>query len=127
MSRMLFVNLPVRDVTASRAFWEGLDFAFNDDYSDGKAACLVLNEQACVMLLEQDFFHGFHQTARHTGDQAILCISARSRDEVEQLCERAFAAGATRAADVQDDGPMHGWSFRDPDGHIWEVLWMDAS
>ena len=45
----------------------------------------------------------------------------------EQLCERAFAAGASRAADVQDDGPMHGWSFRDPDGHIWEVLWMDAS
>jgi predicted lactoylglutathione lyase len=123
---MIFPNLPVSDVTAARAFWSHLGFDFNEEFSNADAACLVINDQASVMLLREDFFHGFHSTERHTGTETLICLTATSRDEVDDLCRRAEDAGATGAGTV-DQGPMYGGSFRDPDGHIWEVLWMEAS
>lgn len=125
MGRMIFPNLPVKDLPASVAFWTALGFEFNEQFSNDDAACLVINEQASVMLLQQDFFHRFHQTEPHTGTETLICLSAESRDEVDQLCAAAFAAGATDAGGFVDEPPMYGGSFRDLDGHIWEILWMD--
>lgn len=127
MSRMIFPNLPVKDVERSVGFWTELGFEFNEEFSNGDAACLVINDQASVMLLAEDFFHGFHQTRPHSGTEILMCLSASTREEVDQLCELAAAAGGTEAEERVDQGAMYGGSFRDLDGHIWEVLWMSAS
>lgn len=126
--RMLFVNLPVADPVATRAFWSTLGFTIDDAFCDGNATCVRLNPMTSVMFLEHAFFHSFHGTsAPPSGTGALFCLSAASRQDVTDLCERAFAAGATRAGDpTGEDGPMAGWSFLDPDGHLWEVMWMDA-
>lgn len=125
MGRMIFPNLPVKDLPASVAFWSSLGFDFNEQFSNDDAACMVVNEQASVMLLQQDFFHGFHQTEPHTGTETMICLSAESRADVDALCERTRAVGGTDV-EVRADAPgMYGGSFRDLDGHIWELLWME--
>jgi predicted lactoylglutathione lyase len=128
MSRMLFVNLPVSDLDASIAFFGSLGFAFNPAFTDRNATCMVISEQACVMLLQRDFFESFHRrgTAR-PGDplEVLTAVSAASRDDVDELCDRALAAGATPASAPDDQGFMYGRSFVDLDGHVWEVMWMD--
>ncbi|WP_110207681.1 VOC family protein [Nocardioides daejeonensis] len=127
MSRMIFPNLPVTDVQRSRDFWTGLGFEFNDQFSDENAACLVINELASVMLLRTDFFHSFHNTQPHTGTSVLIAVSTESRDEVDALCEQAAAGGARFVEDGQEQGPMYSRSFADPDGHIWEIMWMDMA
>ena len=128
MSRMLFVNLPVADLDASVAFFSALGFTFNPAFADRNATCMVISEQACVMLLQREFFESFHRrgTAR-PGDplEVLTAVSATSRDDVDQVCDRALAAGATSAGDPDDQGFMYGRSFVDLDGHVWEVMWMD--
>ena len=126
MARMILPNLPVKDVAASRAFWTDLGFAFDDAFSTADAACLVINDQASVMLLREEFFHGLHDTRPHTGTEIALCLTATSRQDVDELCGRAGGAGAEVRGTV-DDPPTYGGSFRDLDGHIWEVLWMEPS
>lgn len=128
MSRMIFVNLPVRDLGATRAFWSGLGFTFNDDYSDERAACMVVSDLACVMLLQEDFFHSFHGTTTPpSGDQVLVCLSATDRGEVEEVCGKAVAAGASALGEPQQLPGMFSWAFRDLDGHVWEVMAMDGS
>ena len=126
MARMIFPNLPVKDVAAARSFWTDLGFEFNDAFCSEDAACLVINDQASVMLLREGFFHGFHDTRPHTGTETTICLTATRRLDVDVLCARAGAAGAAVTGTV-DDPPMYGGSFRDLDGHIWEVLWMETS
>jgi len=126
MARMIFPNLPVKDVAAARSFWTDLGFEFNDAFCSEDAACLVINDQASVMLLREGFFHGFHDTRPHTGTETTICLTATSRQDVDELCARAGAAGAAVTGTV-DDPPIYGGSFRDLDGHIWEVLWMETS
>ncbi len=125
MTRMLFPNLPVADVDKARAFWESLGFTFNEQFSDERAACLVINDLANVMLLRTDFFHGFHDTRAHSGTEVLLALDAGSRDEVDALCAKAAAAGATHTEWPLEEGPMYTGAFRDPDGHLWEVFHMD--
>ncbi|QDQ96111.1 VOC family protein [Tomitella fengzijianii] len=125
MARMLFANLPVADVAKAREFWTTLGFGFNEEFSDDKAAALVVNELAWVMLLRQDFFHGFHGTAPHSGTETFLAFDALNRAEVDELCAKAAAAGATHTEWRMEDGPMYAGAFRDLDGHLWEVLHMD--
>ncbi len=125
--RMLFVNLPVRDVEAARAFFTSLDFAFDQKFTGESCACLVLNDQAYVMLLSEDRFADF--TTRPTVDaraatEAIFCLSAGDRDGVDALADAALAAGGTQATPAIDHGFMYGRSFHDLDGHHWEVMWM---
>jgi uncharacterized protein len=127
-SRMIFVNLPVRDLPRSLEFFTKLGFAFNPQFTDDKAACMVLSEQGYVMLLTEPFFKTFTKkaqcdTSSHT--EALLAISCESRAEVDALVKAAIAAGGTHAVDPLDHGFMYGWSFYDLDGHHWEVLWMD--
>ncbi len=129
--RMIFVNLPVKDLAKTKAFWPGLGFEFNAKFTDEKAACMILEPDAAyVMLLSEPFFQGFMKngicdTRTHT--ETLLAFSCESPAAVRALVERAFALGATPAMDPQDHGFMFGWSFRDPDGHHWEPHWMDPA
>ncbi len=128
MSRMLFVTLPVRDLEASTAFFGGLGFRFDPAFTDHSATCMVISDQACVMLLQRDFFESFHRRGTaEPGDpmEVLTAVSAASREDVDDLCDRALLAGATPASEPDDQGFMYGRSFVDLDGHVWEVMWMD--
>jgi predicted lactoylglutathione lyase len=125
--RLVFVNLPVADVAASRAFFAQLGFRFDERFSDASTACLQLSEAAFVMLLERPRFADF--TVKPLGDpttttSALLCVSAADRDAVDALADAALAAGAAPAKEPMDLGVMYGRSFLDLDGHHWEVMWM---
>jgi uncharacterized protein len=126
-SRLTFINLPVKDLAASRAFFGELGFTFDPKFTDDSAACMVVSDQAFVMLLTEARFADFAtKPVADAGSttEAILGVSADSREEVDVLADKALAAGAKPAADPLDYGFMYGRSFRDPDGHHWEVIWM---
>jgi uncharacterized protein len=128
--RKIFVNLAVSDLDRSKAFFEALGFGFDPQFTDDKAACMILNEEGFVMLLRRDFFEGFTKrkvcdTRTHT--EALLALSCSSREEVDAMVKRAIDAGGTHAMDPIDQGFMYGWSFYDLDGHHWELIWMDPA
>lgn len=128
MSRLLFLNLPVADLAASRAFFDRLGFEFDSRFCDEGAACMVVSEQAYVMLLQRDRFAEFvvRPVADATEATALtVAVSAEDRAAVDAFADSALAAGATPAKDPQDYGFMYGRSFHDLDGHLWEVMWMD--
>ncbi len=128
-SRMIFVNVPVADLAASKTFFAKLGFAFDDNFSDENAASMIVNDQAFVMLLSRERFADFTKKpiadARET-TETILCVSADSRDEVDRFADSALAAGGSASGEPQDFGFMYGRSFQDLDGHNWEVMWMSA-
>jgi hypothetical protein len=129
-SRKLFVNLAVRDLERSKAFFAKLGFGFEPKFTDEKAACMILSDEAFVMLLSEPFFRTFTKrepcdTTKQT--EGLFCLSCESRGEVETMVKTAVANGGKHAMDPQDHGFMYGWSFYDPDGHHWEVMWMDAA
>lgn len=126
--RKMFVNVSVRDLGKSKDFFSALGFAFNPKFTDQNAACMIVSDEAFVMLLTEPFFKQFTKrepcdTNRQT--EAFLAVSCSSRAEVDELVKKALAAGGTHAMDPQDHGFMYGWSFYDLDGHHWEVFWMD--
>lgn len=131
MSKMIFVNLPVRDLGASTAFYEALGGTVNPDFSDERAKAVLLSDAIGVMLLTHDRYRDF--TARPIGDarresQALLAISVESRADVDATVARIEAAGG--AADPNppvDYGSMFSRSVEDPDGYVWEVMWMDMA
>lgn len=128
--RMMFVNLPVEDLDRSMNFFRRLGFEFNPQFTDEKAACMVLSDKGYVMLLTREFFGGFTKRSiceTKTHSEALIAISCRSREEVDRLVNTAVSSGGSHAVDSQDHGWMYGWSFYDPDGHHWEVLWMDPN
>jgi uncharacterized protein len=127
-SRKLFVNLPVKDLEASKAYFAKLGFSFNPQFTDEKAACMIVSDEASVMLLAEPFFktftkNGICDTSAKT--EALFALSCDSRDEVDALVKSAVAAGGSHAMDATDHGFMYGWSFYDLDHHHWEVMWMD--
>jgi predicted lactoylglutathione lyase len=128
MSRDVFINIAVNDLEKSKAFFSVLGFTFNPQFTDEKAACMILSEKGYVMLLAEPFFRTFTKlepcdTSRAT--ETMLALSCSSRAEVDQLVRKAIDAGGRHAMDPMDHGFMYGWSFYDLDGHHWEVLWMD--
>lgn len=128
MSRLLFLNLPVADLKASRAFFDELGFDFDERFCDDGAACMVVSEQAYVMLLERGRFAEFVTKPvadAHAATALTAAISAESREAVDAFADAALAAGATAAKDPQEYGFMYQRSFHDLDGHLWEVMWMD--
>ena len=131
MSRMIFVNLPVADLGQSRGFLEALGATNEPKFTDETAACMQLSDSIFVMLLTHDKFRQF--TPRpiadaKAGSQVLLCLSASSRENVDTTVERAVSAGGTAdPAPKQDYGVMYGRSVSDPDGHIWEIMWMDPA
>jgi len=127
--RTILPNLPVADVAASRAFYEALGFGVNEAFSDERTACVVVDEHIMVMLLEEATFRSFLQNeiAPRDTTETMLALSCDSADEVRDLAGRARAAGAGSWNAPQDHGFMYGESFRDLDGHVWELMWMDAA
>ncbi|MGA7397074.1 MAG: VOC family protein [Solirubrobacterales bacterium] len=122
------MTLPVSDLTTSRRFFEELNFSFDERTCDGQAACMIINEQAFVLLLSRERFAEFVTRPvadPHRASAFTVAISAESRDAVDALTASALAAGAAPAKEILDLGFMYQRSFRDHDGHIWEVLWMD--
>jgi predicted lactoylglutathione lyase len=129
-SRKIFVNLAVKDLDRAVEFFKKLDFTFDPRFTDETATCMVVSDDAYVMLLVEDRFKDFTKKeladpARQT--EAIMALSAESRQQVDELADKALAEGATPANDPMDMDFMYGRSFHDPDGHLWELIWMDPS
>ena len=131
MTQMIFVNLPVRDLQKSRAFLEALGAVNEPRFTDETAACMTFSDAIHVMILTHEKFKQF--TPRPIANaglasEVLLCLSATSRERVDLTVEQAVAAGGTAdPAPKQDYGVMYGRSIADPDGHIWELIWMDAA
>lgn len=133
MHSMIFVNLPVNDLAASRAFFTELGYDFDERFCDGNALCLRLGDPIYAMLLRRDFFAGF--TPRpvadaHTATETLLALSADSREAVDALLDRVVLAGGVALRTLEEQNAsgatfMYGRSYSDLDGHVWEVLWMD--
>ena len=131
MPQMIFVNLPVTDLDKSKAFYEAVGAANNPAFTDETAACMVVAEGSIhVMLLTHAKWADFTTKTipdAHTTAQVLLCLSADSREEVDGQVDKAVKAGGKAdPTPTQDFGFMYGRSFEDPDGHIWEIMWMDV-
>lgn len=131
MTQMIFVNLPVADLARSTAFYEAIGFTRNPKFSDETASGMVLSDAIHVMLLTHDKWKGFTSKAipnAKESAQVMLCLSRDSRDAVDAIVGQAAGAGGNADCDPpQDFGFMYGRSFEDPDGHNWEVMWMDPA
>lgn len=130
MPRMIFVNLPVADLARSVAFYETIGAEQNPQFSDETAAMMVFSDAIRVMLLTHDKFRQF--TPRRIADarettQVLLALSADTREEVDGIIAKAVAAGGREFRATEDHGWMYARSFEDPDGHVWEPVWMDVA
>jgi predicted lactoylglutathione lyase len=131
MNRMIFVNLPVTDLERSKAFYEAIGAANEPRFTDETAAMMRFSDEINVMIMTHDKFRGFSPRAipnpRETA-QVLLCLSAGSRDAVDaMLADVERAGGVIDPTQLDDYGFMYGRSFEDPDGHLWEVMWMDPA
>ena len=130
MARKIFVNLPIREMERSQAFFKSLGFSFNPQFTNEQGACMVVSEDIFVMLLVEPFFQTF--TKKPVSDarkstEVLVCLSCESRDEVDGLVKKALAAGGTAPNAPQDHGFMYAHGFEDLDGHVWELVWMDPA
>jgi uncharacterized protein len=131
MAKLIFVNLPVRNLERATAFYEAVGAKKNEQFCDGTASCMVFSETIHAMLLTHDKFSQFTPKKiadAKTTSEVLICISADSREGVDEMVDKAWTAGGTvDPSPKQDYGFMYGRSFEDPDGHIWEVTWMDVA
>ncbi|MEA3395353.1 MAG: VOC family protein [Pseudomonadota bacterium] len=130
MNQQIYVNLPVRDLARSRAFFSALGYSFNPQFSNEQGACMVISDDIYVMLLTEPFCQTF--TSKPLADarkttEVLICLSCASRAEVDQLVAKARAAGGTVPRASQDHGFMYQHGFEDLDGHIWELAYMDMA
>lgn len=131
MSQLIFVNLPVAGLPRATAFYEAVGAVKNPQFSDHTASCMVFSDTIHVMLLTHAKFRQF--TPKRIADskettEVLICVSAESRESVDGTIAKASAAGGRiDPGPKQDYGFMYGRSFEDPDGHIWEVMWMDVA
>ncbi|RDC63804.1 VOC family protein [Adhaeribacter pallidiroseus] len=128
MATQIFVNLPVKDLDRSVAFFTQLGYTFNPQFTDENATCMIVSDNIYVMLLVEEFFKSFTKkdipdTAANA--QVIIALSSESREQVDAWVNKAVAAGATTPNEKQDQGFMYGWGFQDLDGHLWETMYMD--
>lgn len=129
MAKLIFVNLPVSDLPKSIAFYEAIGARNDPRFTDETAACMVLSETIHVMLLTHDKYRQFTKKPiadAHVTSAALLCVSEDSRADVDKTVGKALDAGGKEPSPTQDYGFMYGRSFEDPDGHHWEVMWMDV-
>jgi predicted lactoylglutathione lyase len=129
-SRKIFVNLAMKDLGNAVDFFTKLGFSFDPRFTDETATCMIVSDEAFVMLLVEDRFRDFTKkelcdATTHT--EAIVALSAESKNEVDELADNALQAGGSPANDAMEMDFMYGRSFHDPDGHLWEVVWMDPS
>jgi len=130
-TKQIFVNLPVKDLDKSKAFFNALGYSFNPQFTNANAACMVVQEGSIhAMLLVEPFFKTFTDKAiadTRTSTEVLLCLSCESRAEVDELVAKAVAAGGTTPRAPQDLGFMYGHGFQDLDGHLWELVFMDPN
>lgn len=129
MSTQIFVNVAVRDLQKSRAFFAALGFGFNAEYTNDDAACMIVSDDIFVMLLREDFFRTFTDKAicdTRTHVEVLTALSVDSREKVDELIDKAVAAGGRSARPALDYGFMYSRSFEDPDGHTWELVHMSG-
>jgi len=125
----IFINLPVESVERSRAFYMGLGFVPNDQFSNEQGACVIISESISLMLLCKPFFATFTDKPivdAHQGTEVLNCIGCESREQVDQLVKLAQRHGGKAHREAKDLGAMYGHGFEDPDGHIWELVHMPA-
>lgn len=130
MTTSIFVNLPVSDLEASKAFYTALGYSINPNFTDETAACVVFSDTIYAMLLTHEKFSQYtKQPIADTKNStaAIVAISAESREDVDSMAAKALEAGGTETYEPMDMGFMYGRAFRDLDGHHWEVVWMDEA
>lgn len=129
MTQSIFVNLAVESVEDSRYFYSGLGFGINEQYSNEQAACIVIAANIFVMLLAKPFFSGFTDKAMvdaHSSTEVLNCLDCESRERVDQLVKLAEQHGGKAYREAKEQGFMYGHGFEDPDGHIWELVYMEA-
>lgn len=130
MATKIFVNLPVKDLNRSVEFFTKLGFSFNPYFTDESCTCMVVSESIYVMLLVEDRFKDFTRKPICDATKAtevLLCLDAENREAVDELVQKAVAAGGTLYAEPMENECMYGHSFADPDGHQWEIMYMDVS
>src|SRR4029077_9683959 len=128
MGTKVFVNLAVKDLEKSKAFFEKLGFTFNLQFTNKDAACMVISEDNYAMLLAESFFKTFTKKEIVNAKQStevLVALSSESKENVDKMMKNALDAGAKEANEPQDHGFMYGRSFEDLAGHIWEIFWMD--
>ncbi|MEV6114150.1 VOC family protein [Streptomyces sp. NPDC052109] len=128
--QMIFVNLATDDVEASKKFFTELGYTINPQFSSDDCACVLISDTIIAMLLGKQHYATF--TKKEIVDstkasEVLVCLSAESREKVDELVDRAIAAGGTASGQTQDQGFMYGRAFDDLDGHTWEVMWMDPA
>lgn len=128
--QMIFVNLATDDVEASKKFFTELGYTINPQFSTDDCACVVISDTIIAMLLSKQRYATFTKKEivdSTTSSEVLVCLSAESREKVDELVDKAIAAGGTVHEEPQDHGFMYGRSFDDLDGHSWEVVWMDPA
>lgn len=128
MPTQIFINLPVKDLEKSKSFYEHIGFSINPQFTDETAACVVISDTIFVMLLTHKKAAEFISKKianAHETTEVLNALSTESKEAVNELADKALANGGSKAGEPQDYGFMYSRSFNDPDGHLWEVLWMD--
>lgn len=129
MATKIFVNLPVRSLDESVEFFTALGFSFNPQFTDENATCMVVADDIYVMLLTHDYFKTFTPKPicdAREGTEVLVCLSRDSREGVDDMVKKAVAAGGSTYKEPQDHGFMYAHGFEDLDGHIWELMFMQA-
>lgn len=130
MVKQIFVNLPVKDLNKTIAFFTKLGFTFNPQFTDEKATCMIIGENIFVMLLTEPFFKTFIKkeiSNAHNTTEVLNALSVENREKVDELVDLAVEAGGREPRETQDHGWMYTRAFEDLDGHIWELLYMDET
>ena len=128
MATQIFVNLPVKDLDKTKTFFSALGYTFNQQFTNENAACMIISENIYAMLLIEPFFKGFIDkdiVDATKSTEVLIALSTDSRAEVDDLVNKAVAAGGTEPRPAMDHGFMYQRSYNDLDGHIWEVFWMN--
>lgn len=128
MATKIFVNLPVKDLDKTKTFFSALGYTFNPQFTNESAASMIISEDIYVMLLVEPFFKSFIDkdiVDATKSTEVLVALSADSRTEVDDLVNKALAAGGTETRPIQDHGFMYTRSYNDLDGHIWEIFWMN--
>jgi uncharacterized protein len=128
MTTQIYVNLPVKDLKRSNSFFESLGFQLNPKFSNDQASCVILGENIFAMLLVESFFKTFTNKSicdATKSTEVLVCLSCESRARVDELVQKAIAAGGLTPRSPQDQGFMYGHGFEDLDGHIWELIYME--
>ncbi|MFY0517793.1 VOC family protein [Lysinibacillus sp. UGB7] len=129
-SQNIFINLPVKDLNKSTTFFKELGFEFNLQFTTEDTASMIISDNIFALLMLEERFKEFSKKKivdTATSAQAIFCLSAESRDQVDALVNKALSSGGKSSSDPQDHGFMYVWGFQDVDGHLWEIAYMDVS